>query len=54
MKEIRTLINNQKFLMDNLWDGDPVTPFMDVYKAKIQSDGSLYKLRFIIVVRGYF
>ena len=25
---------------------------MDVYKAKIQSDGSLEKLKFIIVVRG--
>ena len=25
---------------------------MDVYKAKIQSDGSLDKLKFIIVVRG--
>ena len=25
---------------------------MDVYKAKIQSDGSLYKLKSIIVVRG--
>ena len=26
---------------------------MDVYKAKIQSDGSLDKLKLIIVVRGY-
>ena len=34
--------------------GDPVTPYMDVYKAKIQSDGSLEKLKWIIVVRGYF
>ena len=25
---------------------------MDVYKANIQSDGSLYKLKLIIVVRG--
>ena len=25
---------------------------MDVYKAKIQSDGSLGKLKFIILVRG--
>ena len=25
---------------------------MDVYKAKIQSDGSLYKLKLRIVVRG--
>ena len=27
---------------------------MDVYKAKIQSDGSLEKLKLRIVVRGYF
>ena len=29
-----------------------MTPCMDVYKAKIQSDVSLDKLRLIIVVRG--
>ena len=33
-------------------DGEPVTPFMDVYKAKIQSDGSLNKMKLRIVVRG--
>ena len=33
--------------------GEPVTPCMDVYKAKIQSDGSLEKLKLIIVVTGY-
>ena len=32
--------------------GEPVTPCMDVYKAKIQSDGSLDKLKLRIVVRG--
>ena len=40
--------------MDYLDKGDPVTPCMDFYKAKIQSDGSLDKLNFIIVVRGDF
>ena len=29
-----------------------VTPYMDVYKAKFQSDGSLDKLKVRIVVRG--
>ena len=29
-----------------------MTPCMDVYKAKIQSDGSLDKLKLIIVVIG--
>ena len=32
--------------------GEPGTPCMDVYKAKIQSDGSLEKLKLRIVVRG--
>ena len=31
---------------------EPVTPCMDVYKSKIQSDGSLDKLKLRIVVRG--
>ena len=31
--------------------GDLVTPCMDVYKAKIQSDGSTDKLKLIFVVR---
>ena len=33
-------------------DGEPVTPCMDVYKAEIQSYGSLDKLKFRIVVKG--
>ena len=33
-------------------DGEPVTPCMDVYKSKTQSDGSLDKLKLRIVVRG--
>ena len=33
-------------------DGEPVTPCMDVYKAKIQSDGNLDNLKLRIVVRG--
>ena len=35
-------------------DGKPVTPCMDIYKAKIQSDGSLDKLKLGILVRGDF
>ena len=35
-------------------NGDPVTPCMDVYKAKIQSNASLDKLKLKIVVRGDF
>ena len=43
LKDINNLINNQTF---------PVTPCMDIYKANIQSDGSIDKLKWIIVVIG--
>ena len=52
LKEINNLINNQTFMIEDPKDGEPVTPCMDVYKAKIQSDGSLDKLELRIVVRG--
>ena len=51
LKEINNLINNQTFLIEDQKEVEPVTPCMDVYKAKIQSDGSLDKLKLIIVVR---
>ena len=51
-KYIKNLINNKTFIMDYPEKGDPVTPCMDVYKAKIKSDGSPNKLKLIIVVRG--
>ena len=52
-KEINNLINNQTFMVDDPKDGEPVTPCMDVYKAKIQYDGSLDNLKLRIVVSGY-
>ena len=52
LKEIKNLINNQTFIIEDPKDDEPVTPCMDVYKAKIQSDGSLDKLKLRIVVRG--
>ena len=38
LKEIKNLINNQTFIIEYPKDCEPVTPCMDVYKAKIQSD----------------
>ena len=38
--------------MDDPDKGDPVTPCMYFYKAKIQLDGVLDKLKLIILVRG--
>ena len=53
LKEIKNLINNQTFLIEYQNEDEPVTPCMDVYKANIQSDESLDKLKLRIVVRGY-
>ena len=52
MKEIKNLINNQTFLVEDSDKGDTVTPCMDVYKARNQSDGSLDKLNLRILVVG--
>ena len=53
LKEINNLINNHTFLIEDKNEGEPVTPCMYVYKAKIQSDGSHDKVRLRIVGRGY-
>ena len=52
MKEIKYIINNRSVLVKEPEKVEPVTPCMDIYKAKIQSDGSLDKLKFRIVVIG--
>ena len=52
LKEIISLINNHTFIFEDPEKDDPVTPCMDVYKSKIQSDESLYKLNLIIIGRG--
>ena len=52
MKEIGSLINNQTFPVEDTEKDKPVTLCIDVYKAKIQSDGSLDKIKLRIVVRG--
>ena len=40
-KEIKNLTNNQNFLVQKPEKGEPVTPYTDVYKTKIDSDRSL-------------
>ena len=52
IKEIKNLINNQTFLIEDQNESEPVTPCMDVYKAKIQYDGIIDKLKLRILVRG--
>ena len=50
--DIKNPINNQTFLVEDPKKGEPVTPCIDVYKAKTQYYGSLDKLKSRIVVRG--
>ena len=52
LKDIKNLINNQTFLIEYQNEGEPVTTCMDVYKAKVQYDISLDKLKLGVVVRG--
>ena len=52
LKEINNLINNKTFIVEYTEKDEPMTPCMDIYKAKIQSDGSLDKLKLRIVFRG--
>ena len=52
LKEIKNLINNQTFLIEDQKGGELVTTCMYVCTGKIQSDGSLDKLKLRIVVRG--
>ena len=52
LKGIKSLINNQTFIVEYPEKDEPMTPCMNVYKAKIQYDGSLDKLKLKIVVRG--
>ena len=52
LKEIKNLISDQTFLVEDPKKDEPVTPCMDVYKSKIQYDGILDKLNPIIIVRG--
>ena len=51
LKDIKQIINDKKFIMDYPDKGEPVTPFMYVYKEKIKSDGSIDELKLIILVR---
>ena len=52
MKEIKNLINNHNFIVEDTEKDEAATRCMDVYKTNIQSDGSLDKLKLRIVVRG--
>ena len=48
---INNLINNHTFNVEDPEKKEPVTPCMDIYKVKIQSDGILDKLKLRTGVR---
>ena len=52
MKEIKNIINNNNFFIEDPEKYEPVTPCMDVYKAKIKSDGNLDRPKLRFVVKG--
>ena len=51
LKDINNLINSQTLLVYEPENAEPMTPCMVFYKANIWYDGSLDKLKMIIVVR---
>ena len=53
VKEIKNLINDQTFIVQEPEKDEPVTPCMDVYKYKIQSDRGLDNFKLWIFVRRY-
>ena len=53
LKEIKKSINNQNILVEDSEKDEPMNPCMDVYKAKIQYNGSLDKIKLEILVIGY-
>ena len=52
LKETKNIIRNNNLLIEDQIECEPVNPCMDVYKAKIQSDVSINKLKLRIMVRG--
>ena len=53
LKEIKKSINNQNILVEDSEKDEPMNPCMDVYKDKIQYNGSLDKIKLEILVIGY-
>ena len=51
-KEMGTLIDSGTLVLDEMREGEDSTPVMEIFKVKINSDGSLDKLKTRIVVRG--
>lgn len=51
-KELKTLFGTGTFVFDTLLDREISVPMMEIFKVKINSDGSLDKVKNCLVVRG--
>jgi hypothetical protein len=51
-KELKTLVDAGTFVLDDMLDHEISVPVMELFKVKINSDGSLDKLKNRMVVRG--
>jgi hypothetical protein len=51
-RELMALVDAKTFIKDNLNPGETSTPVIEIVKVKIQSDGTLDKLKMRIVMRG--
>ncbi len=52
LKELKTLVDAQTFVFDDLLDGEESTSVMEIFKVKINSDSILNVLKMRLVVRG--
>jgi len=51
-KELKTLIDSDMFLFNDMKEGETSTPTMEIFKVKVKSNGSLDKLKTRLVIRG--
>ena len=52
LKELKTLVDARTFAIKAVLEGEESTPVMEIFKVKINSDGTLDELKSRIVVRG--
>jgi hypothetical protein len=51
-KELKTLVDSNTFHAEKMQPGEVSTPVMEIFKVKVQSDGSLDRLKTWLAVRG--
>jgi len=51
-KELKTLVDSNMFVFNDMKEGETSTPTMEIFKVKVKSNGSLDKLKTRLVIRG--